>query len=396
MHHFRYRAARSDGKIIRGLVEASTGGEARGVLVDRGLHPLAVVLAESWEGRQRPAGRRELAIVFRSIAALVSAGVPLERAIGASEALARGPLYKALAEARAQLRGGQTLAEALEKARGVVPPLVTGMLRAGERGSRLGPALDQVAAHLEHEADLLGRVQQALAYPLLLLVAGSASVLVIGTVVVPKFADLLGDLGQELPPTTRALLAGSSFLAHDGILLLVTAIGLGWALVTAMSTPSGRLRWHRLLLELPVVGALRQTIASARLSRALSGMLYAGMPLLSALDATGDALGDRALAERLHRVRDRVAGGQALTPALEHERALSRTTLQLFAVGEGSGQLAAMAARAGDLAAQEAERGLRVLVSLLEPGLIILFGGLVAFVAAALLQAVYSIRPGAG
>jgi len=123
-------------------------------------------------------------------------------------------------------------------------------------------------------------------------------------------------------------------------------------------------------------------------------MLQAGMPLLQAMDAARDAAGDRAVADRLGRARTRVAEGQALAPALEREEALSPGALQLVAVGEASGQLAAMTTRAGDLAAQEAERGLRTLVGLLEPGLVVFFGGLVAFVAAALLQAVYSIRPG--
>jgi len=267
------------------------------------------------------------------------------------------------------------------------------MLRAGERGGRLGPALEQVATHLEQEADLIARVQQALAYPALLIVAGTASVLMIGTLVVPKFATVLADLGEELPASTRMLLAGSSFLSGHGLLMAALTAAVAWWLASWIKKPEGGLRWDRLLLATPVVGAVRHTLATARVSRALSGMLHSAMPILPALDAARDAAGDRAVAERIGRVRERVAEGQALTPALERERALSASALQLFAVGESSGQLATMSGKAGDLAAQEAERGLHTLVGLLEPALVVLFGGLVAFVAAALLQAVYSIRP---
>jgi type II secretory pathway component PulF len=117
------------------------------------------------------------------------------------------------------------------------------------------------------------------------------------------------------------------------------------------------------------------------------------MPLLAALDAAGEAAGDLAVVDRLERARERVSQGAPLSVSLEREAALTPSALQLVQVGESSGRLADMARRAGDLAAQEAERGLKTLVTLVEPALIVAFGGLVAFVAAALLQAVYSIRP---
>src|SRR5947209_16065529 len=220
MSAFRYKAARADGGIVEGIVDAGSLGQASGVVADRGLFPLMVSVAAAAEVARRPANRRDLAIVFQSIAALVSAGVPLERAVASSETLARGALRDALATARVRLREGETFAQALGAAPGVVPGTVVGMLRAGERGSQLSLALDRVAEHLEQEAELVARVRQALAYPLLLAVVGVASVLVIGTVIVPRFADLLGDLGQELPPATRVLLVGSSLLSHYWFLLI--------------------------------------------------------------------------------------------------------------------------------------------------------------------------------
>lgn len=378
---------------MRGLLEAAGNREAGAILLDRGLHPLQLNPVEVWEGRRRSAGRRELAGVFRSIAALVGAGLPLERAVAASESLGGPALREVLIEARAQLRAGRSLAQALESGRGVVPPLVTGMVQAGERSSQLGRALDHVATHLEQEADLAGRVQQALAYPLLLCVAGTASVLVIGTVVVPRFAVILAELGQQLPPSSRFLLAASGFITRYGLALAAAGIALIWALAEWIKGPGG-VHWDRLLLGIPAVGPVRLALASSRVSRALGGMLHAGMPLLSALEASRHAAGDRAVAERLSRVRQRVAEGGTLASAIELELALSPNARQLVAVGEASGQLAGMSTRAGDLAASEAERQLRTLVSLIEPALVVFFGGLVAFVAAALLQAVYSIRPG--
>lgn len=389
---FHYRAVRADGTPVSGIVESPTSTDASRRLGERDLFVLS--LEPSVSASLRPsAPRRDLSLIFRSLASLVAAGVPVAQAVTATEPLARGPLHDALLEVRRELGEGRTLSQALAHAE-LFPPLVTGMVRAGERGSQLGPALEEVAAHLELEADLAAKVRQALAYPLLLLVAGAASVLVITTVVVPKFADILGDLGQQLPPTTRLLLGASTLIRKEGwLLLLICAAALAWG-VGRFSDPVRRRGLLEFLLRLPVLGHLRHALGSARLCRSLGGMLAAGMPILPALESAREALGDSALAHRLDRARDLVAQGTPLTRALERERVLVASALQLVAVGESSGRLAVMARRAGDLAAQEADRALRTLTSMLEPALIVLFGGVVAFVAAALLQAVYAVRPG--
>jgi general secretion pathway protein F len=392
MNAYSYRAARQDGAIVTGAIVADSPGQASATLASRGLFAIAV--SSTIEAHRPAASRRDLAIVFRGIAALVSSGVPLERAIAASEPLASGPLRQTLTSARERLREGASLANALAGGRGVIPPLVIGMVRAGERGSQLGAALDQMAAHLEQEADLVARVRQALTYPLLLAVAGTASVLVITTVVVPRFATILGDLGQQLPPATRVLLGMSQVLTRLWIPLLVIAVLATWSAIEWIRRPAGRKRVEELLLSLPFIGSVRRALATARVMRALGGMLRSGMPLLPALDAARDAAGDLAIAERLERSRERVVQGAPLAAALEREGALSASALQLVKVGESSGRVADMAWSAGNLAAQEAERGLRLLVTALEPTLIVAFGGIVAFTAAALLQAVYSLRPG--
>jgi general secretion pathway protein F len=390
---YRYRAARADGSMVRGRIEAATGSHAAALLLDRGLHPVEVSESARDEA-PRPAPRRDLAIVFRSLAALVGAGVPLERAVASSEGLARGALRDRLTTARERLREGKTLAQALDSASGTVPGLALGMLRAGERTGRLAATLEQVATQLELEAELVSRIRHALAYPALLVVAGLASLVVIGTAVVPKFAVLLEEVGQELPVATRLLLLGSAVLTRHWLPILLSACAAGWLITISIRRPGGRARWHRLLLSAPGVGGVRHGLATVRVSRALSGALEAGMPLLPALDAARAAADDDEVGARLARARERVAGGAALTAALAQEHALTPTALQLVAVGEGSGRLAPMLGRAGDLAAQESQRTLAALVGVLEPALIVLLGGFVAFVAAALLQAIYGLRPG--
>src|SRR6266705_3383300 len=323
---YRYRAARPDGALVQGTLDAASADQAGTAVTELGLFPLVLAPVAAGDTEKLAASRPDLAIVFRSVAALVSAGVPLERALAASEPLAR--------------------------------------------------------------------VRQALAYPLLLGVVGTASVLVIGTVIVPRFAELLGDMGQDLPVATQLLLTGSALVSRFWFLLLPLALASVWLVLEAVKRPASR-RWiDETLITVPGLGSIRQALATTRVVRALGGMLRAGMPLLPALQGAREAAGDVAVAARLDRARERIAQGAPLTAELEREGALLASALQLFAVGESSGRLGEMALRAGDLAAQEAERGLKTLVTLVEPALIIAFGGMVAFVAAALLQAVYAIRPG--
>lgn len=392
MSRYLYRAAATDGRMVAGALSATDAPAAAATLQMQGLFALEL-REETSVGGTRPAGRRQLAIVFRSLTALVGAGVPLEKALAATLPIASGQLVPAVERWRQALHEGASLSSAMAAPAGLIPPVVLGMLRAGERGSQLDLALDQVASHLEQEAELRAQVRQALAYPMLVAGAGLISVGVIATLVLPKFALLLSDLGQQLPPATRLLLSLSDVLHLYGVWLLIGGAAATAALISWLRTPGGAAWGTAQLLELPLIGPLRLSLATARLCRALGAMLRTGLPILAALDAAGDAVGDATVATRLGRARERVAGGATLTTALEHESACAAGALPVLAVGEASGQLALMATRAGNLAAEEAARRLTTLVSLLEPALIVTFGGMVAFVAAALLQAVYAFRP---
>ncbi len=218
--------------------------------------------------------------------------------------------------------------------------------------------------------------------------------LVIGGVVVPRFAALLADLGQDLPPATRLLLAVSAFVGRYWSAILAAVCLVLWLVLTWARTPAGRLSLHEWLLRLPVLGPMRHGLATARATSALGGALAAGMPMLPALDVSAGATGDDAVTLRLAAARERVTRGESLSHALSRERALTPAGLQLIEVGEQSAQLALMAGRASDLSGRDAERRLRALASLLEPALVVALGGMVAFTALALLQALYGIRPG--
>ncbi|HWH04761.1 MAG TPA: type II secretion system F family protein [Gemmatimonadales bacterium] len=392
MTAFRYAAARADGATVRGRVEAPSRPDAAALLSARGLFPVSVepvADARAW-WPPRPSTRAR-AIVVQSLATLVDAGLPLEKALEATEQVATGRMREVLHHASQRVREGASLGAALGCEPHAFSGVTLGLIRAGEHGVGLGPALQQAATQLEREAESAARVRSALAYPLLLAVAGSISTAVIVLFVVPRFAAILGDLGETLPRATRLLIGLSSLVRHYG-LLLVAVLGGGVA-VASTEIMRRQEAVHRALLKVPVIGELRLELASARVSRTLSALLDIGTPALHALAIAEDAAGDAEVAARVRRARDRVAEGAGLGTALTATKALTPATLQLLAVGEQSGRVGAVLLKAADLEESRAERTVRVLVGLLEPALIIAFAGMVAFVAAALLQAVYSVRP---
>lgn len=391
-HSYMYRAARADGRVLRGRVEAASNSEAAAALIERGLLPIRLEAGASTPP-STAAPRRDLAVVFRSLASLLGAGLSLDRTVAATVPIARGALRATLERARERLTQGEPLASALDDGRGTVPALALAMLRAGERAGRLTQALDQVATQLEHEADLASRLRQALAYPMLLAVGGSVSIAVIVTLVIPRFATILGDLGQKLPTSTALLLSLAAWFGRWWPVLMVMTLITALGFVFWFRTAAGRSRVHEALLGIPLVGETRLALGSTRFLQGLASSLEAGMPLVPALAIARDAADDAALTARLARAAEQVLQGRPLSGSLEQERALSPVGLQLLAVGESSGQLAAMAARAAAVLSLEVERRLQGAVKLIEPALILLFGGLIAFVSAALLQAVYSLRP---
>jgi type II secretory pathway component PulF len=387
---FRYRAARPDGAMLTGTVQAGSAAAALQLVESRGLLP--VTLSETADTARSRVDAGTLAAILGGLAALVDAGLPVDRALAAAQETAPERLRDALAASQAAVREGGSLSTALHEA-GLAPPMVLGHLKAGERAGALGAALARAAAELERAAELRAKVRAALTYPAFLMVAGTVSVIVIVAVVVPKFAQLLGDQGHALPASTRLLLGLSAAVRGSALPALVLGALVAAPLLRWVRGDEGRLALHRFLLSLPFIGTQRFQLASARACGALGGLLEAGVPMLEALRLAGDAAGDLAVRERMALVRLDVERGERLSGALRQHGAVTTAALRLAAFGEQSGALPRFLAQAARLEEAAAHRALQRAVTLLEPAIILAFGTAVAFVALALLQAVYSVRP---
>lgn len=391
LSRFAYRAARPDGAIEKGVVAAETMQRARRSLATQGLWPVEV--NETRTIARRRLSSEHLALGIRVLATLLDSGLTVGRALAVMPELVPTPWHSALRQMKLAVQEGSSLASAMASCDLAIPPVAVAMLGAGEEAGSLSAGAKRVAEMCEHVAATRSAIRASLAYPAMLALAGTASVGLLVTVVLPRFATIVGDLGQSLPPTTRAVLGIAAILRVA--LLPGFVIGcVGFVALRAWcATPAGAVRWHAILLGTPFVGRVRRSAATSRACETMAALLAGGVPIAGAFTHAANASGDAAIAARLLLARDAVIAGERPSDAIQYYDALTTVAAQLLRVGEEAGTLAAMISHAARVEGERARAQVVNAVKLLEPALILCFAGIVAFVAAALLQAIYSVRP---
>jgi type II secretory pathway component PulF len=335
-----------------------------------------------------------LASWVRTVATLLEAGVPLDRALAFAATHAGHPaVATASAELRADVQGGSTLADALRKRDAVFGALVPAMAAAGEESGALDQAMARLADHLDEANDLRAQVRSALVYPAIMAGASAAGITVLLAFVVPRFAAMLQETGGTLPVSTRALVGISRLVTSWWWLWLILGAGLVVAVRAWMGDRANRQRFHAARLRWPVVGAIETSFSTARFSRAFGLLLGSGMPVMAALRIARGTVTNLSLGAALDQATEDVSHGVRIATALAP--VLPPLGAQLLAVGEETGRLADLSRQVAETYDRELKRSLRSAVALIEPSLILFFAVLVGFVALAMLQAIYSVNAGA-
>lgn len=390
---YSYRALRTDGTSVTGTVTASSETHAAAVLTDRELFPFSLHIASRLSTRKRAIPVSDLALGLRILANLLDSGLPIGRTLDTFAELAPTTWEPGIAPMRDAIHGGKTLAMALGVSPLDVPPVIIGMLHAGEAGAGLASAVRRSAALMERTAATRSAIRNALAYPLVLAIAGTSSLSLLLIVVLPKFAAILHDLGQTLPRSTQLVINTATTIRAYAFPTACMIVASLVVLRFWTQSVSGRVVWHRWLRNLSVVGDIRRSAATARISAAMASLLESGVPVSIALTHASRAAGDAAVEAALLSARESVIHGERMSRAIDAADAMTPTAVRLLRAGEESGQLAQMFSHTATIEQERAEQRVRSVVRLLEPSLILAFGGAVAFVAAALLQAMYAVRP---
>lgn len=402
MPRYRYEAVDASGEVLRDEMEAPSQEVVIAQLRDGGLLPLSVAeakggflrsaLGQPLFSKRRALSRKAVTLITQQLASLLSAGMPLDRAltilISVSEDEHTKPLLERVQE---KVRGGSTLADALE-AQGVFSRFYLNMVRAGEAGGALETVLKRLTEFLERSQALRETVTSALIYPIILLSVAALSVIILLTFVVPQFQRLFADAGKALPLATQIVIAvGDGFRHYWWVGLIV--IGL---IVTVarqrLSQPENRLRWDRRLLRIPLLGDLIAKVETARLSRTLGTLLGNGVSLLNALTIVRETLSNRVLANALGEVSEHTKTGRGLAEPLLETGNFPKLAVQMIRVGEETGQLQEMLLQVADTYDNEVQTAVKRLLTLLEPALILGLGVIIAGIIMSILVAILSLN----
>ena len=394
---FRYRASDADGRLVEGVVQAPTRVIAleelrRQRLVPVDITPLGSATA-AFAAPRRQGRSQALAVWARTVATLLEAGMPLDRALEFGATHAGHPsIAAASTQARLDVQSGSTLADALRRQSTVFGSLVPAMASAGEESGALDQAMARLADHLDEASELRGQVRSALVYPAIMAGASAAGITVLLAFVVPRFAAMLQETGGTLPLSTRILVGMSRVVTGWWWLWLLLGAGAIVAVRTWLGDAANRRRFHAARLRWPVIGAVETSFSTARFARALGMLLGGGIPVLSALRIARGTVSNLALGASLDRAAEDVSHGVRIATALGS--VLPPLGAQLIAVGEETGRVPELAGQVAETYDRELKASLRSAVALIEPALILFFAVLVGFVALAMLQAIYSINAG--
>jgi general secretion pathway protein F len=393
MPAFRFEAVDAAGKTHSGVLEADTARAVRSQLRTRALVPLEVRAVDG--APQSPTasafGRRAfrgtgLTVWTRQLAGLVGAGLPLERALTTLADDAEDPRQRDLvAQLRSEVNAGHSFAHALSTAPREFDDVYRAVVGAGEQGGALGQVLDKLADDLEERQALKSKLIGASLYPAI--VSGIALLIVIFlvTYVVPQVASVFTSSRRALPLLTVAMLALSQFARDWGWLVALGAAGGVAALVLLRRQEAVRLRMDAAWLRLPLVGRLARGYNAARFAGTLAMLAGAGVPILKALQAAAETLGNRAMRADALDALVQVREGAPLASALAAKKRFPGLLAMFARLGEQTGQLPQMLSRAAAQLSGEVQRRAMALATVLEPLLIVAMGAVVMLIVLAVL-----------
>ncbi len=329
----------------------------------------------------------DIAVMTRQLATLVRAGVPLLDSIQAlTEQVEKESLVRILSTVRESLNEGTGFAKSLEAHPKVFPPLYVNMVAAGEESGTLESVLERLADFMEGQARLKGKVLGALAYPVLMTLIGAVLVSFLMVAVVPKVTSIFDNLGQALPWYTSVLIFVSDVLSGYWWLILTLMTVGGFGFRRWHSTKEGKLKWDSMSLRWPIFGRLNQLVALSRFARTLATLLASGVPLLKAMEIGRNVLGNVRLEGVVTEAIGSIREGESIAEPLKRSGHFPPMVTHMIAVGERTGQLENMLENVARAYESDVETRVAALTSLLEPLMIVILGGIVGFIAMAILM----------
>ena len=401
MAAFDYVAVDAGGRTVSGTLTADDAAAARALLARRKLAPREITAsrgaapARAAAPVRKGAGKldsRTLALVTRQLATLVTVS-PVEEALRAIALQADRPAVRAMLEGvHGGVMEGRRLSDAMALQGSAFPPLYRAMVSAGETSGALAPILERLADGLERDQVVRGKVITALVYPAVLAVVAIGVVIALMTFVVPRVVDQFDSMNQTLPLLTRLVIGLSNGMRDWGWLAAFLLAAAGVAGVLALRNPAVRLGVDTAILRLPLIGRLTRDLHGAKMARTLSTMITAGLPVLEGLTITARTVSNRRLRLATEMMAEAVREGGGLSAAMRRADVFPPILVTMTASGEAGGRLEPMLERAAEYLEREFSTFTAVMLSLIEPAIIVVMGGVVALIVLSILLPILQIN----
>jgi type IV pilus assembly protein PilC len=342
--------------------------------------------------RAKGVSAKSLAVFTRQFSVMIDAGLPLVQCLEILGSQEEDKNFASVILAtRGDVESGASLADAMKRHPKVFDPLFTNMIAAGEAGGILDTILKRLATYIEKNVKLKGQVKSAMIYPVAVIVIATLVVGVILWKVIPTFANLFAGLGAELPLPTRVVIALSNGLVRFGPVIIVAICAAGYGFKQYYGTPNGRRTVDAIVLKMPILGILMRKIAVARFCRTLSTLLASGVSILEALDITARTAGNAIVEEGILTTRKSIERGETIAAPLKETAVFPPMVVQMIGVGEATGALDTMLSKIADFYEEEVDVAVAGLLTLMEPLMIALLGGIVGGIVIAMYMPIFSL-----
>ncbi len=399
MPEYLYKATTSSGQTVEGSMEGKDEEMVVKNLHQLGYIPIRIATAREKESGSRlfsflpqRVGVKNLMIFTQELSTLVSAGLAIDRSLEILGDLTENQrLREVVKDVLKRVEGGSSLAEALGSHPKIFSKLYVNMVKAGESGGFLETILSRLAQYLESSKQIKDQIVSVMIYPLILMIVSGVSIIILVTFVIPRFATIFSDMGQAIPLPTQIILTFSQFVrgywwAGLGV------IGSGYfGLKIYTQNEERRWRWDRFKLRWAVIGDLIKKIEVSRFARTLGTLLQSGVSILPAFNLVKEISQNQAISRSISHVHDRLREGKGVSKSLEETAVFPPLAIHMIGVGEETGRLDEMLIKVAESYEENVRTAVRRFVSLLEPMILLIMGGVVGFIVLSILLAITSI-----
>jgi MSHA biogenesis protein MshG len=388
---FKYKARDNQGSLIQGELDAASTTAVAASLLQNGLTPVNIKETLEAQGffeqldqkmKRDSVKPKDLITFFHQMYALTKAGVPIANAltilIDPTKSSSLNTCLRGIINA---ISSGKTLTQAFTKYSSIFTPVTIGIINAGENSGQLESSFLRISEHLEFELNTMRQFKSVMRYPLMVIIAALAALMVINFIVIPSFAKLFASFATKLPLPTRILVAISNFFVYNWLCLLVAAVLAVVAARYYLKTRSGRLIWDKYKLKIPLIGNILKQVILARFARIFAMMIQSGVPISQSLALASRVVNNAYISQSILFIRSGVEHGESITKTATKAKLFPPMILQMLGVGEETGAIDKLLLEVAKYYEEEIKYNLDHLSEMMEPILLSFMGGLVLVLA---------------